>query len=293
MKRRFFTLDVFTRDRFAGNPLAVVLDSSGLDDRAMQTIAREFNLSETVFVFGAAKPVHRASIRIFTTVRELPFAGHPIVGTATLLRLLDGGEDERALTLEVKVGDVHCRTKIHDASLGYAAFDLARLPEPSESAADEEALASALGLTPEDIGLAIGRWSAGVPYLLVPVASRDALTRAHPDMRHWDKVCSSMDDAAVYVFFPQEKLRIHARMFGPHVGIHEDPATGSAVAALAGAIARDSGLGDGDHTMQIEQGTDMGRRSDIELTLRIESGALKRATIAGHAVVVSEGSIEA
>src|SRR3954452_15078988 len=111
MRRRFITLDVFTDKRFAGNPLAVVLEPDGLDTAAMQGIAREFNLSETVFVHAPQDKSHRASLRIFTPGRELPFAGHPTVGTAVLLGRLEGAEGERAFVLEEKVGSVPCRVK--------------------------------------------------------------------------------------------------------------------------------------------------------------------------------------
>src|SRR5690349_24562954 len=108
MRRRFVTLDVFTTRRFAGNPLAVVLDPDGLDTAAMQTIAREFNLSETVFVFPPADKANRAKLRIFTPARELPFAGHPTVGTAVLLGRIDGG-GQRTFAMEEQVGLVPCR----------------------------------------------------------------------------------------------------------------------------------------------------------------------------------------
>src|SRR5215469_8246684 len=111
MRRRFVTLDVFTDRRFAGNPLAVVLDADALDAAAMQAIAREFNHPETVFVLPAADPAHRARLRIFTPASELPFAGHPTVGTAVLLARLDGGDQPRDFVLEEKVGLVPCRVK--------------------------------------------------------------------------------------------------------------------------------------------------------------------------------------
>src|SRR5687767_7237731 len=110
MQRRFLTLDVFTDTRFSGNPLAVVLEPEGLDTDAMQSIAREFNLSETVFVFAPADPGSRARLRIFTPGRELPFAGHPTVGTAVLLGILDGGGD-RAFILDEQIGPVLCRVE--------------------------------------------------------------------------------------------------------------------------------------------------------------------------------------
>ena len=134
MRRRFVTLDVFTNKRFAGNPLAVVLDPDGLDTAAMQTIAREFNLSETVFVFPPADKANRAKLRIFTPARELPFAGHPTVGTAVLLGRIDGGD--RAFTLEEQVGLVPCRVKSSGPDSGSASFDIPRLPSQTEGSAD-------------------------------------------------------------------------------------------------------------------------------------------------------------
>ncbi len=137
MSRRFFTLDVFTATRLAGNPLAVVLDADGLHDTDMLAITREFNLSETVFVYPPADRGHRARLRIFTPGRELPFAGHPTVGTAVLLSTLDGGATTE-FVLEEQVGPVRCWVRPSASDAGHAQFDLPRLPtlEPSGSDAD-------------------------------------------------------------------------------------------------------------------------------------------------------------
>src|SRR6187399_253539 len=144
MRRRFVTLDVFTTRRFAGNPLAVVLDPDGLDTAAMQTIAREFNLSETVFVFPPADKGNRAKLRIFTPARELPFAGHPTVGTAVLLGGLDGG-GERSFILDEKIGPVPCRVQSSGAGRGRASFDIPRLPAKEADLPDTGVMAKALG----------------------------------------------------------------------------------------------------------------------------------------------------
>src|SRR5262249_6693108 len=159
---------------------AVVLEPQGLDDAAMQAVAREFNLSETVFVLPPSEPAHRARLRIFTPTRELPFAGHPTVGTAVLLGERDGGAHSRAIRLEERIGRVRCRVEPRGAGRGYARFDLARLPQPVGEAPDVAALAAALGLAPEDVGFAgfaPARWSAGNPFVFVPLRSRDAVTR--------------------------------------------------------------------------------------------------------------------
>src|SRR5262249_51363669 len=136
MRRRFVTLDVFTARRLAGNPLAVVLEPEGLSDKVMQAIAREFNLPETVFVLPAAAPSHRARLRIFTPGRELPFAGHPTVGTAVLLRSLDGGSGTRELILEERIGAIRCEASLGDDRSGSARFVLPRAPEHLEDIED-------------------------------------------------------------------------------------------------------------------------------------------------------------
>ncbi|WP_457094874.1 PhzF family phenazine biosynthesis protein [Microvirga sp. P5_D2] len=299
MPRRFITLDVFTSQRFAGNPLAVVLDAKGLDDAAMQIIAKEFNLSETVFVFPSADAHQRADIRIFTPVRELPFAGHPTVGTAVLLALLDrnGQAGAVAFGLKEKVGIVPCIVEVKDATNGEARFRLPRLPTSWGEGKESTQCAWALGLDPTDIGFARhipSRHSAGVAYDLVPVSSLEALAKSKPQGEAFDKIFGDSDHPAAYVYarIPDaETLRFRARMFGPGMGIVEDPATGSAAAALAGALMQCEPLGDGEHNIIIEQGVEMGRPSEIALQMTIKSGALISAEIGGGAVMVSRGEI--
>jgi trans-2,3-dihydro-3-hydroxyanthranilate isomerase len=298
MRRKFVTLDVFTAQRFAGNPLAVVLEPEGLDTPAMQRIAREFNLSETVFVFPAADKGNRAKLRIFTPARELPFAGHPTVGTAVLLGRIDGG-GERNFTLEENVGLVPCRVTSSGADSGRASFDIPRLPAKEADSPDVGRMAAALGLKVEDMGLdgfAAARWSAGNPFTFVPVRTRDAVGRVRIDLARFDEAFGGGDHAAAFIFCRETAEpghAFHARMFAPIMGVHEDPATGSAVAAFSGYLAARGGHPDGEHPMVIEQGYEMGRASQIALTLKIAGGKLTGAAIAGSAVVVMEGTLEA
>lgn len=298
MPRRFVTLDVFTGERFAGNPLAVVLDAEGLETAGMQQIAREFNLSETVFVFPASEPRQRADIRIFTPARELPFAGHPTVGTAVLLALLDRNGEPGALAFGLKeqVGIVPCAVEVKDATSGTARFRLPRLPFVWSTGKESADCAWALGLDPTEIGFAQhipSRHSAGVAYDLVPVASLDALARAKPQGEAFDKAFGDSDHPSAYVYarIPGESLRFRARMFGPGMGIAEDPATGSAAAAFAGALMQCEPLGEGEHNILIEQGVEMGRPSEILLQMVIKDGALVAAEIGGGAVMVSRGEL--
>ena len=299
MKRKFVTLDVFTRTRFAGNPLAVVLECEGLDAAAMQTIAREFNHPETVFVLPPGNPAHRAALRIFTPAAELPFAGHPTVGTAMLLALLDGAMGTRQMVLEEKIGPVTCRCTPGSGEIGHAGFELPKLPAsagPAPSAADA---AAALSVSPDDIGCGgerPSRWSAGLAFTFVPVRSLAAIARCRVDPTQFERVFGVEGPGKVYLYTEpaaQAGNHVHARMFAPGMGIPEDPATGAAVAALAGLLAASGRFGDGSHAVRIEQGYEMGRPSLIELSLTINGGQLVSASIGGDAVVVTQGIIEA
>jgi trans-2,3-dihydro-3-hydroxyanthranilate isomerase len=297
MPRRFYTLDVFTEEALAGNALAVVLDAVGLDDAAMQRIAREFNLSETVFVLEPGNPVNTAAVRIFTPSRELPFAGHPTVGTAVLLahlraRDLLSSQDLRVV-LEEKIGDVVCVARHRRGEAMAAYFTLPRLPERLGVAPATAELAADLGLESADIGFrnhAPSLFGAGTQNLFVPLATLDAMARAKPDRKLW----GANGGPAVYLYCPQVSRAgsdYHARMFASGWGVYEDPATGSAAAAFAGVVMAFDAPADGEHMLVIEQGFEMGRPSLISLGLEVEGGALRTATIGGSAVIVSEGTL--
>lgn len=298
MPRRFYTLDVFTAQQLTGNPLAVVLDAAGLDDQRMQAIAREFNLSETVFVSPAAQTTHKASLRIFTPGREVPFAGHPTIGTAVLLGLLDPN-GTGTFALEEKIGIVPCVFEKQSAEQGKATFTLPNLPQRTGSLPDAAILADALGLTPNDIGFANHRpaiYSAGNPFRCVPLRSRDAVIRARPNgeafARAFDYQNDGFTNAFVYCAEPLDPAhRFHTRMFAPGVGVPEDPATGSAAAAFAGVFMDFERPVDGTHTFVIEQGDAMGRPSRITVLLDVADQRLRQASIGGQAVIISEGHL--
>lgn len=298
MKRRFVTLDVFTDKRFAGNPLAVVLEANGLDVAAMQAIAREFNLSETVFLQPPQDPVHRGRYRIFTPKEEVAFAGHPTVGTAVLLGLVDGGGQAREMVLEANIGPVPCRVKPAGDG-GQAMFQLPALPADAGPPPPAETLAAALGVDRGDIGFdeySPSCFSAGIAFAFTPVKNLDAVRRARPDLARFASDLSSSAHRAVFVYCAQPAGAghdFHARMFAPSYGVPEDPATGSAAAAFAGVLTRFAGLTDGSHEFTIEQGYEMGRPSLIRLGLTLAGGKLVSASVGGGAVTVTEGTIEA
>lgn len=297
--RSYLVYDVFTDTVLEGNPLAIVLDAGGLDTGAMQRIATEFNLSETVFVLPPDNDRHRARIRIFTPVHEMPFAGHPTVGSAVALAELDGIEDAGIFVLEENIGPFRCAVSRGERAT-FAEFDLARLPEPADFNVTKEAAAAALGLGAHEIGFenhAVTAWSAGVPYVTIPVAGLDAIGRASLDGKVWTQFIGANRDArspAAYVYCRdtvRQGSAFHARMFAPHLGLVEDPATGSAAAAFAGAVMHFDQPTDGTHRVWVEQGMEMGRPSLIRLELQVAAGKLTLARIGGHAVKVAEGTL--
>lgn len=299
MKRRFHTLDVFTDTRLAGNPLAVVLDCDGLDAARMQAIAREFNFSETVFVFEPRDPVNTVRARIFTPAQELAFAGHPTIGTAILVASLRAPEmagRDLDIVIEEDVGPVRCTVRLARAGATRASFVVPKLPERLGDPGNATQLAKGLSLAPRDIGFdshAPTVWSAGTPLCFVPIASLDAIGRAKP----LEELAGAIGAGLGTFLYTRETARpentIHARMFGTKVGIYEDPATGAAASAFAGVAAWFEKPEDGVHSIVIEQGFEMDRPSLITLGMDIEQGRLVQATIGGSAVRVCEGTIEA
>jgi trans-2,3-dihydro-3-hydroxyanthranilate isomerase len=294
--------DVFADEPLAGNPLAVVLDGEGLDTAAMQRIAGEFNLSETVFVGTPQNPAHAARVRIFTPRVELPFAGHPTVGTAIALAEaraagLAVGTSE-ILVIEEEVGPVRCAVS-RGTGVTFAEFDLPRLPARVDFGVVPELVAAALDLDPQEIGFEnhrVDAWSAGVPYVTVPVRGLAAAAKARMDVDAWLTLAPRAGHlvAAPYIYCREtlgHEASFHARMLAPHEGIEEDPATGSAAAAFTGAVMCFDTPSDGSSRLVIEQGMEMGRPSKIRLELDVEGGKLAAARIGGHAVKVAEGML--
>ena len=299
MRHAYHVLDVFTDTALAGNPLAVVLEAGDIPDDRAQAVAREFNLSETVFVGDPRDPVNTARIRIFTPGKKLPFAGHPTVGTAALLALLRAPEmiarQDLAVVIEEDIGPVECIVRRVKGQLR-ASFTLPKLPEILGEAPSPDRLAKALGLSARDIGFEGHRptmISAGVPYHCVPVTP-DALGRMKPVFGEWSDLLPASFPHAIYAYGRDpsgDALHFRARMFDVGFGIGEDPATGSAAAALAGAIVQFEQPREGDHTVLIQQGVEMGRPSLIVLGLVVEGGALVSASIGGGVVRISEGTL--
>ncbi len=275
----YLVYDVFTETPFGGNPLAVIPDASGLAEPLLQKIAREFNFSETTFVYPPADPGHTARVRIFTPTQEVPFAGHPTIGTAIALR--DLGRPA-AMVLELGVGPIPCTV-----ADGQARFvtrrPLARLHEVAVGDA-----AAALSLSAEDIrtdrhGPAMA--SVGLPFVFAELTGRDALARARPAVeafREGQRRYPAPLDFAVAPYV-RDGSSIALRMFAPLDNIPEDPATGSAAAALGALLAALDGA---PVTLDIAQGVEMGRPSRI----LVEAGP-EGVAVSGAARKVMEGRL--
>jgi trans-2,3-dihydro-3-hydroxyanthranilate isomerase len=301
MPHTFHTLDVFTTRRFGGNPLAVVLDADGLTTEEMQTVTREFNLSETVFVMKPEDPSHTARIRIFFPGGEMPFAGHPTVGTAILLAELKnkpGCNFETLITLEENAGLVPVKvTRIADAARAMFTAPIVPfavdLPLP-----DKETVGRALMLDPGAIGFdghQSGLYQGGPRCFYVPVKSREALANSKVIEPHWSSMIAKLGVDMAYLYTRgghNPKSSFRSRMYAPTGGIPEDPATGAATAILAAQMLRAENLQPGTHVYELEQGYEMGRPSDLHLEIDVAGDALSAVRVAGSAVRVSQGSIQ-
>ncbi|MCR6502288.1 PhzF family phenazine biosynthesis protein [Shinella sp. CPCC 101442] len=289
MKLTYHTLDVFTRSRFGGNPLAVVLDADRLTDAEMQAVAREFNYSETTFVLRPQDARHTAHVRIFTPTVEVPFAGHPNVGTAYALALAEQTAEE--FIFEEAAGLVRARILRIDGEV-----DTIQLTAPQPLTVGRNftpaSVAACLSLDEADIALGAHRpciASVGLGFIVVEIARRDALRRAKADIAAFSAILPTEDADAIYLYCRELSeedgaVDFSARMFAPFDGLPEDPATGSATAAACALIARLEGSAQ--RRFEVAQGIDMGRPS--LLCVEIDAGTVR---IGGACVPVMSGTI--
>ncbi len=305
---RYYWLDVFTQHVFGGNQLAVFPEAEGISDAQMQQIAREFNISETVFLFPPQTPAGTRRARIFTPGRELPFAGHPTIGAVHVLATVERGSQAsppREVVLEELVGPVRVSIQEQADRAGGALFiqlSAARAPEFREVAAKPETFAAPLRLEPTDLqsDLPIGLVSCGTPFLILPVRNADALRRARLDADAWQQLVAtgvlgttdSLWTNHVYPVTNDASVRpadLRVRMFAPDLGVVEDPATGSAATTLAAHLARLSSQRDGTLKWTVEQGIEMGRPSTLYLEADKRDGEITAVRVGGYAVIASEG----
>ncbi|BFM40828.1 PhzF family phenazine biosynthesis isomerase [Synechocystis sp. LKSZ1] len=301
MRYPFYTLDVFTDQIFGGNPLAVFPEAEGLSPAQMQKVAAEINYSETVFVFPPTTPQGDYRLRIFTPATELPFAGHPTIGTAFLLGHLGKvslNSEPTIIVLEEGVGPVAVTLYTEQGQLYKTELTVAQLPQALPDPPSVEILAPILSLSPEQIRQGQERprcYSCGLPFLFVPLVDYPALTQAQLQQHSWETQLRSQAVNCLYLFTDKvpdnPSAHFQARMFAPSLGIEEDPATGSAVAAFAGYLSQhfpQSGV----FSWRVIQGVEMGRPSTLDLVMEQTSQGLQSVKVSGRSVVVSHGWFE-
>lgn len=294
---RYVTLDVFTDVPFGGNQLAVFPDASGIPESALLNITREFNYSETTFCYPPADPAHAARVRIFTPGGEVPFAGHPTVGTAIALHALGKHAGQGAtLVLEEGVGPVRVAVQPRERA-AFAQFTTAKLPETGTPVPTRNTLAEILSLGVDDIAGGMNApqaVSCGLPFVMVGVKSLKALATARIRLDRWDETLRGSPARDLFVFAPDPEhgpTHYRARCFVPGFGVPEDPATGSANAAFAGYLAARAHERDGTLTWTVSQGVEMGRPSWLELEADRANGAITAIRVGGSAVFVMEGKV--
>jgi trans-2,3-dihydro-3-hydroxyanthranilate isomerase len=304
MEYRFYTADVFTQQTFGGNPLAVFPQAQGLSTWQMQKIAAEINYSETVFVLLPETVEGTKRLRIFTPKAELPFAGHPTVGTAYILAYIGDitlDKPEISIIFEEGVGPVPVKILSEAGQPTYTELTAAQLPEFGTIAPDIKDLAEMLSLDPEDFltgDYAPQAVSCGLPFLFIPLKSQKALARVKLKRARWESLLANYWADCVYlftfetssksVFVRSQNVAVRSRMFAPSLGIEEDPATGSAAAALGGYLGiRDQR--DGILQWQIEQGIEMGRPSSLTVQTFKKEGLIQKICVGGSSVMVIQG----
>ena len=300
---KYLHLDVFTARRFEGNQLAVFFEADALDERAMQTIAREMNFSESTFLLPAARPDTDIRMRIFTPGVELPMAGHPTIGTTFALAqtgvIVPGREH---FVFGLGVGPTRVELTWAGAQLVFASMDQ-QLPDIRQPVVPVDLVVRAAGVDPDAhrlTGLPIQEISCGVPYLLLPLARRADVDAAVAEMTALRQIRSAfaVDHTGIYLFSTEsagDDVTAYARMFAPGLGVAEDPATGSACGPL-GCYLVQQGLVPRERAAQIVswQGVAMGRPSRIHIAItQDESGRISRVQVGGQAVSVAQGTLAA
>ena len=288
----FYTLDVFTEQIFGGNPLAVFPEAQGLSSQQMQAIAKELNLSETVFVLPPEQADCDFKLRIFTPLAEIPFAGHPTVGTAYLLAHLKLIETKAEFThFQEGVGKVPVTLQWKNGQIQTTALQAAQLPE--FDVVPNINLPELLGVNAEDIhaDFAAEVISCGLPFFNICLQNPEAVDRSVLNIDLWKSIAESTAANVYILAIAPNDHHIYARMFAPALGIAEDPATGSAATSLAGYLDKYFPSDAAQEIWQIQQGKKMGRPSELFLTLDRTQGTLMSIQVGGSSVLVSHGEM--
>jgi trans-2,3-dihydro-3-hydroxyanthranilate isomerase len=294
MKYAFHIVDVFSSTPFGGNQLAVLPDAAGLSTEGMQAIAREFNFGETTFVLPEKDSATTFRVRIFTPRVELDFAGHPSVGTACALVMNQHARLSAPvrLILEENVGAVTVDVAYRDGGF-HGTLTLSGTVEAPTGAPFPAELAAVLSVEPAEVNQVFFA-GAGVPFCFAQLQSNEAVDRAAINRAAWTATLSRAWSPHIFFFAGdlRDGGRLYARMWAPALGIEEDPATGSACAALVGAMAATHDCAGAVYRLSIQQGVRMGRRSEINAEARKSGGVVTSVSVGGGAVSIASGEIE-
>ncbi len=285
---RFFQIDVFTDQPLCGNPLAVFPEATGLDSALMQSIASEMNLSETTFVFPPSAANADYDVRIFTPAKEIPFGGHPTLGTAEILKHLAGTTAPSSFTFNMGVGLVPVVWE--DGSC------FMTQPEPEISPPLEKSahVTEALGVSQKSLHptLPVQPVSTGFPALMIPLVELESVKNISLNLPVLKTVLSHLDLAYVFCMDTDDRTcQVHARSFAPFIGISEDPATGSVAGALGAYLLHHEVFGFEKLSIGIEQGVEMGRRSEIKVSACRQDGKIQDVRVGGKSRIVIEGKL--
>jgi trans-2,3-dihydro-3-hydroxyanthranilate isomerase len=294
MKYTFHIVDVFSSNPFGGNQLAVLPDAAGISTEGMQKIAREFNFGETTFILPKNDPRNTCRVRIFTPRAELDFAGHPSIGTACALVMkqhLRPGDPVR-LILEENVGPVIVDVAQRNGGF-HGTLTLAGKIEAPAGAPSPTELAAVLSIEPTGVSRVFFA-GVGVPFCFAHLNSNELVDRAAINRTAWAATFSRAWSPHVFLFAGdlQDGGELYARMWAPALGVEEDPATGSACAALVGAMASQPDFGGTSYRLSIRQGVSMGRQSDIEAEARKRDGVVASVSVGGATTYIASGEIE-
>ena len=293
---KYYICDVFTKKRFGGNPLAVLTEAEGLTDKQMQQIAREFNFSESSFVFPPENG-NTSKVRIFTPDVEVPFAGHPNIGTAFVLAssgMIGDFHESTEIIFEEKAGLVPILLRKFDDSSIWCELQAPEKLSIGKTVSAED-LASAISVDSSDIIVDTHppqQASVGLPFVIAELKNTQALEQASINIKGFKKLTSQYNTCFVHIYtHSNDEYDVRTRMFAPFDGMPEDPATGSANCALGGLLTYYNDSASGDFEWKIAQGVEMGRPSYLKARTQKKGGEVTAAFIGGNSVMVSEGII--
>ena len=294
MKYPFHLVDVFSATPFGGNQLAVLPDATGISTEGMQNIAREFNFPESTFVLPKNDPANSYRVRIFTPRAELDFAGHPTIGTACMLVMKQQVQtaDPVRLILEENIGPVMVDVAQRNGGYHGTLTLSGKIDAPTGAPAPAD-LAAVLSIEPAEVSQSFFA-GVGLPFCFAQLKSNEAVDRAAVNRAAWTATLSRAWSPNLFFFAGdlRDGGNLYARMCAPALGVEEDPATGSACAALVGALASKPDFGGSVYRLSIQQGVSMGRRSEIEAEARKSGGVVTSVSVGGATAYIASGEIE-